>query len=84
MFATGDPWEELAGVPLAAGVVPAVAQLLLVEHLVGSGRASRIEELLVGPLHKGRRRVRLVYIEPRRASNVAPGRREVEGSRAWR
>ena len=54
------------------------AEVLLVESLVGSGRAERITELRIGPARSGRP-LRLEWVPPRRFSNVEPERRQIEG-----
>lgn len=54
------------------------AEVLLVESLVGSGRAERITTLRIGPARSGRP-LRLNWVAPRRYSNVEPERRWIEG-----
>ena len=54
------------------------AEILLVESLVGSGRAERITALQIGPARSGRP-LRLEWEAPRRFSNIEPERREIEG-----
>ena len=54
------------------------AEVLLVESLVGSGRAERITELRIGPARSGRP-IRLEWAASRRFSNVEPERRQIEG-----
>lgn len=56
-----------------------IARLLLVERLVGNGKASSVEQVELGPEHVGRRRVRLTYTDPRRYSNTSPEQRILEG-----
>ena len=54
------------------------AEVLLVESLVGSGRAERITDLRIGPARSGRP-IRLEWVPSRRFSNVEPERRQIEG-----
>ena len=55
-----------------------VAEVLLVESLVGSGRIERITALQIGPIRSGRP-IRLEWLPPRRFSNGGPGRRKIVG-----
>jgi hypothetical protein len=77
-----DPLAELAGQALAEGSVEPIARLLMVERLVGAGKAGTVDSFEIGPVYDGRRRVALTYTEPRRYSNVEPGERSIEGE--WR
>lgn len=74
-----NPLAVLPALQLTEDAVPAVAEVLLVEALVGSGRAERITALRLGPIRGGRRRLLLEWLAPRRFSNVEPQRRSVEG-----
>ncbi|WP_419837701.1 DUF4062 domain-containing protein [Candidatus Poriferisodalis sp.] len=56
-----------------------VAETLLVEALVGSGRVGRISALQIGPARSGRP-IRFEWLTPRRYSNVEPERRQIEGN----
>lgn len=78
-----DPWAELlvAGVP--SDTVPALAKLLLVEHLVGGGQVGTIEEFRLGPAHGGTRPLELTYLEPKQYVDQQPGRRSISGKRRW-
>jgi hypothetical protein len=78
-----DPLAELQTLSLPEGAVPALARLLVVEHLVGSRRASVVEGFALGPSHRGERHLQLTWREPERYSNVEPGSRSVEGVRRW-
>lgn len=82
MIDTMDPLEELAGSVVPEAAVEPIARLLLVEALVGSGRARAIDRLTMGPRVGGARRVSLTYVEESNASGDS-GRREIEGARAW-
>lgn len=82
MVDASDPLGELPTSALPEGSVEPIARLLIVEHLIGGGKAGSLESFEIGPAHKGARRVRLTYTEPRRYTNEEPGMREVDGSRA--
>lgn len=55
-----------------------VAETLLVEALVGSGRVGRISAMQIGPARSGRP-IRFEWLAPRRYSDVEPERRRIEG-----
>lgn len=74
-----DPLDEVNLEALPPATAEAVAQLLLVEYLVGGRRASSVDAFELGPVHRGRRRLRLGYTEPQHYSNEAPRQREAEG-----
>ena len=75
-----DPLAELPGGLPPAGE-EAVGGLLISERLLATGKAAYISRFALGPAHLGRRRVELVYGDPRRYTNVEPGERHVEGVR---
>jgi len=81
-----NPISELNQVGLDEDSFVAAAEVLLVESLVGSGRAARVTALQIGPTRSGRP-LRLEWVAPRRFSNVEPERRRIEGllhrSRPW-
>jgi hypothetical protein len=81
MIDTSDPLAELEGLMLPPAAEEAVGRLLVVERLLGAGRASRIERFALGPAHLRERRVELEYVEPRRYANHEPGLRRIEGAR---
>lgn len=81
MIDTSDPLSPLAGLMLTPSAEEAIAALLMSERLLGARKASHIERVALGPPHLGQRRVELVYVEPRRYSNHAPGTRRIEGVR---
>jgi hypothetical protein len=57
-----------------------VAQLLLVENLVGSGRVARLTKFRLGAAVAGKRRIELAWETQRRYSTVNPERRDVAGT----
>jgi hypothetical protein len=83
-YDTTDPLAPLAGLGVPEGSLQPIARLLVVEQLVGARKAASVDEFVLGPQAAGQRRVRVGWREPRRYSNVEPGHRVVEGSRAWR
>lgn len=81
MIDTSDPLADLAGLGLPSSAEEAVGRLLMIERLLGSSRASRIDRFELGPAHLGERRVALTYVEPHRYANHEPGTRTIEGAR---
>jgi hypothetical protein len=77
-----DPLEELIHQTLPEDSFEAVARLLLVEQLIGGGRASYIETFQIGPEHQGERPLKLVYKDPQRYSDREPALRTIEGTRS--
>ena len=73
-----NPIPAIAQIGLDEDSFAGAAEVLLVESLVGSGRAGRITALQIGPAHSGLP-LRLEWEAPRRFSNVAPERRRIEG-----
>jgi hypothetical protein len=84
MIDTSDPLAELDGIGLPHSAEESVARLLVVERLLGRGRASRLTHFALGPPHLGERRVEVEYIDPQRYSTEAPQARRVEGTRRAR
>jgi hypothetical protein len=80
MVDLGDPLQPLRKQRISDEVVRAVAQLLLVENLVGNGRVARITKFRLGAAIAGKRRIDLAWETPRRYSNVNSGRRAVAGT----
>ena len=78
MAAMANPIRDIAHIGLDEDSFAGAAEVLLVESLVGSGRAARIAAFQIGPARSGRP-LRLEWIPPRRFSNVEPERRQVEG-----
>lgn len=73
-----NPLAGLEQLALDEDSFSGLAEVLLVESLVGSGLASRISSLRIGPARSGRP-VRMEWIEPSRHVNVEPARRRLEG-----
>ena len=78
MAAMANPIRDIAHIGLDEDSFAGAAEVLLVESLVGSGRAARIAAFQIGPARSGRP-LRLEWIPPRRFSNVEPERRQIEG-----
>jgi hypothetical protein len=76
-----DPLSPLDGHGLPQASFEAVARLLVVERLIGSGRASRVADFTVGPAHQGMRAVHVAWCDALYASNVSPAQREISGRR---
>lgn len=74
-----NPLAALADLGLSEDTVPAVSEVLLVEELVGSGRADRLTTFRLGPERNGQRRLLLEWLPRRRYSNVQPEGRSLEG-----
>ena len=78
MIEMANPIPDVAQLGLDDGSFAGVAQVLLVESLVGSGRAERITALQIGPARSGWP-LRLEWEAPRRISNIEIERRQIEG-----
>ena len=78
MAEMANPIADLEQMGLDEDSFVGVAGVLLVESLVGSGRAERVTALRIGPARSGRP-VRLEWVARRRYSNVEPERRQIEG-----
>ncbi len=74
-----NPFRTLNALRLSEDAVGAVAEILLVEELVGSGRAERLTMVRVGPVRRGKRRVALKWLPRQRYTNVPPEPRGAEG-----
>lgn len=73
-----NPLPAIAQIGLDEDSFAGAAEVLLIESLVGSGRAERITALRIGPARSGRP-LRLEWKAPRRFPNVEPERRLIEG-----
>ena len=60
----------------------AIARLVIAEGLVGTGNASRLVAVHVGPRDGSARKIEIDWEEPRAYSNIEPARRRLEGD--WR
>ena len=73
-----DPMTPLRNAAIQEESLRPVLRLLLIDSLIGSGRASRVTKLLLGPRANGVRKL-LVEWEPRNRSGPDHGRRSIEG-----
>ncbi|MCY3923355.1 MAG: DUF4062 domain-containing protein [Chloroflexi bacterium] len=73
-----NPLEGLGQLGLDEDSFAALAEVLLVDALVGSGRIGRVSSLSIGPMRSGRP-LRMEWVEPSRYVNVEPKRRLIEG-----
>jgi hypothetical protein len=76
----GDPLASLRKQKIPDEIFRAIAQLLLAETLVGSGRIARITKFRLGADVAGKRRLELGWETPRRYSNAKPQQRQVSGA----
>jgi hypothetical protein len=74
-----NPFAGLDTIRLSEDSVPGIAEVLMVDALVGSGRADRVTKVRAGPRHGGRRRLRVEWLPRQRFSNEVPQRRAIEG-----
>lgn len=74
-----NPFSVVISLGLSDEIASGVAEVLLVEELVGSGRAERLTTIRVGPKRHGKRRVEIGWLPRQRFTNVLPERRVVEG-----
>ncbi|MBA3366035.1 MAG: DUF4062 domain-containing protein [Actinobacteria bacterium] len=65
---------------LPTEVVDAIVRLVITEGLVGSGNATRILALSVGPRNGGSRRVALEWEDAGQYAGASPARRRIEGN----
>jgi hypothetical protein len=80
MSSIPDPFAPVRELRLSEEIIRPIAHLLLTEALVGSGRASRITLLRLGPQTSGARRCILEWEAPRGFAGIEPERRRIEGS----
>lgn len=73
-------WVLPRGTPRASAE-ESVARVLIVERLLGRGRASRLTHFALGPPHLGERRLEVEYVDPQRYANETPQSRRLEGTR---
>lgn len=79
MAEIGDPLASLRKQRIADEILRPIAQLLVVEALVGGGRVARITKFRLGTGVAGKRQLDLAWETPRRYSNDKPKRREIRG-----
>jgi hypothetical protein len=74
-----DPWGPIRDRKLSEEILRPIAELLLAEILVGSGRATRITSFKLGVRVQGRRKCQLAWQPPRRYSNEREVTRTIQG-----
>jgi hypothetical protein len=74
-----DPLQPLRQHPVSEEILRPIAELLLADALVGSGRAARIVAFKVGNAVRGVRKCVLEWQPPRRFANDRERRRSIEG-----
>jgi hypothetical protein len=74
-----DPWLPLRDHPVPEESLRPIAELLLTDVLVGSGRAARIVAFKLGVAVHGKRKCVVAWQTPRRYSNASETIRSVEG-----
>jgi hypothetical protein len=74
-----DPWQPLRVHPVSEEILRPIAELLLTDSLVGSGRAARIVSFKLGVSVRGRRKCLVEWQMPRRYANEPDTRGTIEG-----
>jgi hypothetical protein len=74
-----DPLQPLRERPVSEEILRPIAELLLTDALVGSGRAARIVAFKLGIAVRGRRKCILEWQTPRRFSNDRETTKTIEG-----
>ena len=74
-----DPLQPLRDADVPDEIVRSLAELMIVDELIGSGRAARVTKFMLGASVGGLRRLELVWEPPKRYVNERrkPGRRLV-------
>jgi hypothetical protein len=74
-----DPLTSLRDAQVSDEIIRPLAELLIVDNLVGSGRATRVTEFRLGSAVRGMRQLALTWESPRRYSNERPSIRTIRG-----
>jgi hypothetical protein len=74
-----DPFAALRAARVSDEITRPLAELMFVDALVGSGRASRITDFRLGASVRGVRRIVAGWRAPRRYTNEQPSDRRIEG-----
>ena len=69
MAEMGDPLQPLRAASVPDEIVRSLAALVIVEELVGSGRAARVADFKLGASVSGLRRLEFSWVPPRRYDN---------------
>ena len=76
MATMADPLQPLRDARVPDEIVRALAEVMIVDELVGSGRAARVTTFRLGTSVRGLRRLELAWEPPRRYTNERPERRQ--------
>ncbi len=79
MLKVDNPLPSVTGLGLTEDAVSQVAELLVTELLVGERGVDHITSFRLGPAHFGKRRLLVAWMPKRRAVNVEPAERRIEG-----
>lgn len=74
-----DPWQSLRQRPVSEESIRPIAELLLVDALVGSGRVGRVTHFKLGVRINGRRKCVLAWKTPRRYTNEKEHVQQLDG-----
>lgn len=74
-----DPLAPLRTASVADEVTRPLAELLIADEMIGSGRAARLTEFRLGASVRGVRRLAVGWEPPRRYSSERPAARKVDG-----
>ena len=76
MTEMADPLQPLRDARVPDEIVRGLAEMMIVDELVGSGRAARVTTFRLGASVGGLRRLELAWQPPRRFTNERPERRQ--------
>ena len=76
MAEMADPLQPLREARVPDEIVRALAEVMIVDELVGSGRAARVTTFRLGASVGGQRRLELAWEPPRRYANERRERRQ--------
>lgn len=79
MTEMADPFESLRNAKVPDEIIRPLAELLLVDELVGSGRASRIHHFRLGASITDSRQLEFSWDPPKRYTGEKRSRREIRG-----
>jgi len=74
-----DPLAPLRTTRVADEIMRPLAELLIADEMIGSGRAARLTEFRLGASVRGGRRLTVGWEPPRRYSNERPAARIIDG-----
>ena len=74
-----DPLQPLRDARVPDEIVRPLAEVMIVDELLGSGRAARVTKFRLGASVGGQRRLELEWEPPQRYANERPQRRRFDG-----